>query len=85
MFHSLRGERLIVVVDARSSLWGSPKTDERRRKFEILIRVFGLEVINEAHQGPTFETRRGSFFIDVTLVSPKITSMCQLIGTWKVR
>ena len=59
-----------------------PETDERERKFEILIRAFSLEIINEAHQGSTFETRRGSSFIDVTLVSPQIS---QFIGTWKVR
>ena len=48
-FHSLRSERLIVAVDdnAQSSLWGSPETDERGKKFEIFIRAFGLEVINE--------------------------------------
>ena len=59
-----------------------PETDERRRKFKILIRAFGLEVINEVHQRPTFETRRGSFFIDVILISPQIR---QVIDTGKVR
>ena len=44
----------------------SPEIDERGRKFEILICAFGLEVINEVHQGPTLETRKGSSFIDVT-------------------
>ena len=73
MLHSLRSERLIVAVDAnaQSSLWGSLETDKRGRKFEILIHAFSLEVINEVHQGSTFETRRESSFIDV---SPDVPS-----------
>ena len=85
VFHSLRGERLIMAVDAnaRLSLWGSRRlTKEKGRSFKIFIRAFGLKIINEFHQGLTFETRRGSSFIDVILVSPQIS---QLIGTWKVR
>ncbi|KAL6416642.1 hypothetical protein ACFW04_013282 [Cataglyphis niger] len=51
-------------------------------KFEDLIRSFGMNVVNDAGQGPTFWTARGSSFIDVTLTSP---SMNQFIGDWKVR
>jgi len=73
MFQSLRGERFIVAVDvnARLLLWDFPETDERGRKFEIFIRAFGFEIINEVHQGPP--SRRGSSFINVILVSPQIS------------
>lgn len=84
VLRTLRGERIIVAVDAnaRSSLWGSPETDERGAKFEDLVRACGMRVVNVAAQGPTFWTARGSSFIDVTLASP---SMSQFIGDWKVR
>ncbi|KAL6417402.1 hypothetical protein ACFW04_012773 [Cataglyphis niger] len=57
-------------------------TTRRGAKFEDLIRSFGMNVINDAGQGPTFWTARGSSFIDVILTSP---SMNQFIGDWKVR
>lgn len=82
--HSLRGKRLLVAIDAnaRSSLWGPQSTDERGAILEDFIRAFGLQVLNDAAQPPTFSTVRGSSFIDVTLVSP---AMSQFIGEWKVR
>ena len=82
--HSLRGKRLLVAVDAnaRSSLWGPQETDERGAKFEDLIRAFGLQVLNDAAQPPTYWTARGSSYIDVTLATP---TMSQFIGEWKVR
>ncbi|KMQ90177.1 reverse transcriptase [Lasius niger] len=84
VFHSLRGKRLIVAVDAnaRSSLWGSQETDDRGAKLEDLVRAYGIEVVNDVGQAPTFWTARGSSFIDVTLASPSIS---QFIGDWKVR
>ncbi|KAL6418735.1 hypothetical protein ACFW04_011829 [Cataglyphis niger] len=58
------------------------KKRNRGAKFEDLIRSFGMNVVNDAGQGPTFWTARGLSFIDVTLTSP---SMNQFIGDWKVR
>lgn len=83
VLYSLRGQRFIVSVDAnaRSSLWGPQRTDERGNKFEDLISAHGLEILNDAGQGPTFETMQGTSFIDVTLASP---TMIQFIGDWKV-
>jgi hypothetical protein len=82
--HSLRGKRLLVALDAnaRLSLWGPQRTDERGAKLEDLIRVFGFQVLNDAAQPPTYWTARESSFIDVTLASP---TMSQFIGDWKVR
>jgi len=74
VFRSLRGESLIIGVDAnaRSSLWGRQETDDRGAKFEDLIRAFGMFVVNDAGQPPTFWTTRGWSFVDVTLASPSI-------------
>jgi len=82
--HSLRGKRLLVALDAnaRSSLWGPQRTDERGAKLADFIRAFGLQVLNDAIQPPTFWTTTGSSYIDVTLASP---TMSQFIGEWKVR
>ncbi|KMQ93077.1 TRAS6 protein [Lasius niger] len=44
--------------------------------------AYGIEVVNNVGQAPTFWTARDSSFIDVTLTSP---SMSQFIGDWKVR
>lgn len=84
VFRSLRGQRLLVAVDAnaRSSLWGPQRTDDRGAKFEDLIRANGITVVNDAGQPPTYWTERGSSYIDVTLASP---TMNQFIGDWKVR
>jgi len=84
VFRSLRGERLIIGVDAnvRSSLWDPQETDDRGAKFEALIRAFSMFVVNDAEQPPTFRMARGSSFIDVTLASP---SMNKFIWDWQVR
>lgn len=84
VFRSLRGQRIIVAVDAnaRSSLWGPQRTDDRGAKLEDLIRAYGMTVVNDADQPPTYWTEGGSSYIDVTLASPR---MNQFIGDWKVR
>lgn len=84
VFHSLRGKRVLVAVDAnaRSSLWGPQETDERGAKFEDLIRAFGMQVVNDAAQPPTYWTARGASYIDVTLAS---STMSRFVGEWKVR
>jgi len=84
VYHSLRGKRLLVALDAnaRSSLWGPQKTDGRGERLVDLIRAFGLHILNDATQPPTFWTPTGSSFIDITLASP---TMSQFIGEWRVR
>ncbi|CAK9834251.1 Retrovirus-related Pol polyprotein from type-1 retrotransposable element R1 (Fragment), partial [Anthophora retusa] len=80
----LRGKRIILGIDAnaRSSLWGPQGTDERGAQFEALIRSFGLGVVNDAAQSPTFTSTAGSSYIDVTLASP---SILPFFRRWKVR
>lgn len=84
VLRSLKGERILVTVDAnaRSSLWGNQGNDERGNKFEDLIRAHGMHVINDIRQGPTYQTTRGTSYIDVTLASPQIS---HYISEWKVR
>lgn len=84
VLRTLRGKRLLIAVDsnARSSLWGPQRSDERGEKFEELIRASDMHVLNRIEQGPTFWTARGSSYIDVTLGS---SSMSQLVGEWKIR
>ncbi|KAK2578601.1 hypothetical protein KPH14_012220 [Odynerus spinipes] len=84
VLHSLRGQRLLVVLDAnaRSSLWGPQRTDKRGSKLEDPIRAFGMKVVNDASQPPNFWTANGSSYIDITLVS---SAMSQFVGEWKVR
>jgi hypothetical protein len=82
--HSLRGKRLLVALDtnARPSLWSPQRTDKRGAKLEDLIRAFGLQVLNDSAQPPTYWTARGLSLIEVTLAS---STMSQFIGDWKVR
>ena len=61
IFHSLRGKRLLISIDAnaRSSLWGPLGSDERVVQVEELSRSFGLHVVNDAAQPLTYWTTRG--------------------------
>jgi len=49
VLRTLRGKRLLIAVDsnARSSLWGSQRSDERGEKFEELIREFNMQILNK--------------------------------------
>ena len=84
VFIALRGKRLLVSLHAkaRSSLWGSQSSDERGVLLEELIQAFGLYVVNDAAQPPTYWTTKGSSYIDVTLASPE---MFRFVGNWRVR
>lgn len=67
----LRGEKVLVGLDAnaRSKWWGVDDRDERGMKLEDVIVVDEWWVLNDIVEGPTFETTRGSSYIDVTLSS----------------
>lgn len=81
---TLKGNRLLVTIDsnARSSLWGPQEIDTKGPKLVDLISAYGMVVINNIGQGPTYRTARGASYIDVTLASP---AMSQFLGEWKVR
>ena len=49
---------------------------------EELIQAFGLYVVNDAAQPPSYWTTKGSSYIDVTLASPE---MFRFVGNWRVR
>ena len=84
VFIALRGKRLLVSLHAkaRSSLWGSQSSDERGVLLEELIQEFGLYVVNDAAQQPTYWTTKGSPYIEVTLASSKIF---RFVENWLVR
>ncbi|XP_036140820.1 uncharacterized protein LOC118644950 [Monomorium pharaonis] len=80
---ALRGRRLVAVdSNARSPLWGPQRPDKQGEQLEGLIGAFGMQVVNDTKQGPTYRSTRGSSFIDVTLASPSIR---QFVRDWKVR
>jgi ribonuclease HI len=67
-------------VNAHSTLWGSPQSNPRGNELEDLIYAQGLSLINQGCK-PTFETKRGSSIIDLTLTSP---SLAAFVTNWKV-
>ena len=66
----LRGSKLLICADAiaKSSIWGSPVTDDRGEQLEDFIVEHYLHVLNRGGEA-TFCGTRGRSFIDVTLVS----------------
>ena len=85
---ALRGKKVLVGADtnAVSTLWGpkNVKTNARGIKLEKLIYRLEIEIINKAHQGPTYTAIQRASYIDVTLASP---SIARLIADkrWRVR
>ncbi|CAG5073501.1 Similar to Retrovirus-related Pol polyprotein from type-1 retrotransposable element R1 (Fragment) (Bradysia coprophila) [Cotesia congregata] len=80
---ALKGKRVIVSMDAnaKSERWGSETDDARGEKLEQFVDAHELEIVNNAREGPTFESTNGSSYIDVTLVTPKIASS---ILSWSI-
>ncbi|CAD6215004.1 GSCOCG00012837001-RA-CDS, partial [Cotesia congregata] len=81
---ALRGKRVLISMDAnaKSERWGSETDDARGEKLEQFIDAHRLEIVNNAREGPTFESTNGSSYIDVTLVMPKIASS---ILSWSIK
>lgn len=71
----------MVGANARSSLWGPQSSDGRGVQVEELIQAFGLHVVNDTVQPPTYWTSWSSSFTDVTLASPE---MLRFVGSWRV-
>ncbi len=84
VLENLRGQKVVIGIDANaeSSLWSPRGTNEKGEKLERLIAAFGLHVVNDRTQPPTFEERGVSSYIDVTLVSG---SMIAEVQSWKVK
>jgi len=76
MLHYTNGNSILILADtnARSKLWYDVINNERGKMLEEFITVNNLHIINENIGVPTFETRRGRSWIDLTL------SNSQLLG-----
>lgn len=79
----LKGKRVLIGMDAnaRSKMWGNIRSEDGQL-FEDLIRTNDLKVLNDAAQGPTFESLNGSSLIDVTLASPV---MRRYVRKWTIQ
>jgi hypothetical protein len=80
---NLRGKKVVVGVDAnaKSPLWCSRSINDRGEALEAIIAQYGLHVLNQPGQTPTFETTRGRSNIDITMASPEIIL---LVKSWRV-
>ncbi|GBL97207.1 hypothetical protein AVEN_84918-1 [Araneus ventricosus] len=73
VIHSISSPNILLAGDANvhSNLWGPEVLDRRRLDeggpFIDMILQHGLYIWNNPHSIPTFETDRGSSWIDVTL------------------
>ena len=79
-----KGEGLILALDsnARSKLWFDKHTNARGRTMKEYIITRDLHIINTKTGIPSFETNRGSSWIDLTLCNSKLT---QNIKRWTCR
>jgi hypothetical protein len=80
---NLWGKKVVVGVDAnaKSPLWCSRSINDRREALEAIIAQYGLHVLNQPGQAPTFETTRGRSNINITMASPEIIP---LVKSWRV-
>ena len=92
MRHSVRKEVFLgklrsimhIGTDAKSnsSLWGSPRAERNGLLLEDFIAEMRLTVLNEPAQEPNLQNFRGSFYIDVTMVSETTESK---VCSWKIK
>ena len=70
-------ENVCVCGDfnAKSTLWGSPKSDKRGKSIENILQKSDLVVLNDG--SPTRFHKNGSSHIDLTLCSPKYANKAQ--------
>ena len=68
-----KGNGLIIAVDsnARSKMWHDSVTNQRGKMLEYLI-CNDLYVLNEATETPTFQSIRGSSYIDLTITNSRL-------------
>ena len=76
-----KGEMLLLALDknARSKIWSDTYTNARGRALEEYIITRDLLIMNEDSDVPTFESRRGRSWIDLTLCN---STLAQKIGGW---
>ena len=69
-----KGKGLILSIDSnsRSKLWYDILTNQRGKPLEEFIITSGLILMNEERGIPTFETRRGRSWMDLTVCNSNI-------------
>lgn len=67
-------ERIVVLGDfnAKSTVWGGNKTDDRGKTLSEFIISKNWYIQNECTSLPTFQTVNGRSWIDVTIISPNL-------------
>jgi len=69
-----KGNCLIIAVDsnARSRMWHDTITNQRGKILEEFLICNDLYVLNEATETPTFQSKRGSSCIDLTVANNRL-------------
>lgn len=67
--------------NAKHQAWGGKHSDDNGDKVTQFLINHSLHILNDKDQGPTFESRRGSSFIDLTLVNH---SFFREVMEWKI-
>lgn len=67
-------KRIVVLGDfnAKSTVWGGNKTDDRGKILSEFIISKNWYIQNECTSLPTFQTVNGKSWIDVTIISPNL-------------
>ena len=68
-----KGNGLIIALDsnARNKMWHDRVTNQRGKILEEYLICNDLYVLNEATETPTFQSIRGSSYIDVTITNSR--------------
>jgi hypothetical protein len=68
-----KGQGLLMAVDsnARSKTWYDTITNQRGKVLEDFLTIHNLNIVNVRSE-PTFETTRGSSYVDLTIVNNQL-------------
>jgi hypothetical protein len=68
-----KGQGLLIAVDsnARSRTWYYTITNQRGKVLEEFLTIHNLYIVNDRSE-PTFETTRGSSYVDLTIVNNQL-------------
>jgi len=78
-----KGNGLLIAVDrnSRSTTWHDSQTNKRGEILEEYVISRNLHIMNEESDQTTFQSRRGSSNIDVTIVNNQLLNALQ---NWKI-
>ncbi|MCL2611587.1 MAG: hypothetical protein FWE02_07955, partial [Defluviitaleaceae bacterium] len=68
-----KGQGLLIAADsnARSKTWYDIITNQRGKALEEFLTIYNLYIVNHRTE-PTFETTRGSSYVDLTVVNNQL-------------